>query len=70
MSANLHLAPLPPSEHVDDDQNEEGEQATVPSGMPDIIATPPAPEVAEPLGQYDLVPEIPPPVEEAHLMEP
>ena len=44
---------MPPSDHVDDDQDEDGEPPTT-----DL------PEVAEPLGQGDLVPEIPPSVEE------
>ena len=44
---------MPPSDHVDDDQDEDGEPPTT-----DL------PEVAESLGQGDLVPEIPPSVEE------
>ena len=56
------VSPMPPSEHVDADQDEKGKPPKVPSNIPDIIATPPAPEVEE-LCQYDSVEEMPPLVE-------
>ena len=57
------VSPLPLSEHVDADQDEKGNPPKVPTNMPDIIATPPAPEVEELLCQYDSLQEMPPLVE-------
>ena len=54
---------LPPSEHVDADQDEKGKPSKVPSNMSDTVATPPAPEIEELLCQYDSVQEMPPLVE-------